>query len=73
MVLLEDVRREISEANYQEVSDFIEHREFGIALDWICAAIRKEGKELSAEQRELVKTLSEDMKLDPKDLLGDSD
>jgi hypothetical protein len=57
MVGLDDKDRQI-------LIDFIENREFGVALEWLCSIVVERNRQLSEQQGYEIKRLAALMKID---------
>lgn len=67
--MLRDARDALKERDYNQVSEFIEHREFECALHWFCSAIKETGQEFTPHWKETIQKIAEEMKLNAGDYL----
>jgi hypothetical protein len=50
--------------NREILIEFIENREFGVALEWLCAIIMERDMEVSDQQKVEIRRLADLMKID---------
>jgi hypothetical protein len=62
--ILSEVNTEFSQDEIQEISEYLDHGEYGLALDVIVAIIVEEKKELSKTVALLIKKLMEEMSIE---------
>jgi len=63
--LLSDESLTVTAADRSSAQDFVEHNEFGIALDTLLDAIEDRGGRLSRTQKECIVALGQKMDIDP--------
>ena len=62
--LLIEIKQSFSQNEIQEVTEYLDHNEYGLALDVVVAIIVEENKEFSTAVSQLIRKLMEEMSLE---------
>ncbi len=63
LVLLNMFSKEIDKKNHDLVNEFIEHHEFGVALEWLYATLINSKVSISQSQNEMFQKLAKEMQI----------
>lgn len=71
--LVSSLSAKLSEIQLEDLNDFIQNYEYGVALEWLCSIIFARSIQLSAEQEAEIRRLAQVMKIDLRELGMDQD
>ena len=66
LAILDSIHETLTESESEEVRHFVEHGEYGVALETLCGVIEEEGKRISFEAYEQIHGLGERMEMEPE-------
>jgi hypothetical protein len=66
LAILDSIHETLTESESEEVRHFVEHGEYGVALETLSGIIEEEGKRISFEAYEQIHGLGERMEMEPE-------
>jgi len=66
LAILDTIHETLTESESEEVRHFVEHGEYGVALETLSGIIEEEGKRISFEAYEQIHGLGERMEMEPE-------
>ncbi len=62
--VLSELHSAIPHTDREEIKEFIEHNELGLALEWLCASVTDNNVSLTEKQHEAIRQIAEQMQID---------
>lgn len=76
MIIVNEIKRLLDSINgipiddFNEINEFLEHDEWGLALEILCVVIKKENITISLEQFKEIEIIGKEMKMDDELWIG---